>query len=59
MMKKLIVMDHKTQAISIYPYDENVWESPQHFHSDEEGEVFPVDSNTSWMLVDEVKITMH
>ncbi len=56
-MKKLIVMDHATQALSIYPYDENIWESPEHFTTEDDEQ--PVNSNTSYMVVDEVKITVH
>ena len=56
-MKKLIVMDHVTQAISVYQYNENIWESPEDFTT-EEGEQ-PIDSNVSWMLVDELTIHIH
>lgn len=55
--KKLVVMDMITQSISVYEYDENIWESPEHFET-EEGEQ-PIDSNVSWMLIDELTINFH
>ena len=57
MIKKLIVMDHATQALSIYPYDENVWESPEHYTT-EDGEM-PINGSTDYMVVNEVNITVH
>ncbi len=56
-MKKLVVMDQGTQAISVYQYDENIWESPEDFTT-EEGEQ-PIDSNVSWMVVDELNIHIN
>jgi len=56
-MKKLVVMDQVTQAISVYQYDENIWESPEDFTT-EEGEQ-PIDSNVSWMVVDELTVHMY
>ena len=53
-MKKLIVMDYITKAITIYPYDENVWESPEDYET-EDGEQ-PLDSNTNYMVVNFAQI---
>ena len=54
-MKKLIVMNYVDETIEIYQYDENVWESPEDFNIDE---FYPINSNTNYMVVDEVIIKM-
>ena len=53
-MSKLIILHYETQEVLIYDYDENVWENPEEFMSDEQ-----IDINSSschWMVVDEVNI---
>lgn len=53
-MKKLIVLDFGTAEVTIYTYDENIWESPEDF-TDENGN-FVIDSNCQYMVVDELNI---
>ena len=52
-MKKLIVMSHSCETVTVYPYDENVWESPEDYQIDN---VYVIDSNCSWLVVNEVNI---
>jgi len=57
MMKKLIILDHSTQKVHVYNYDENIWESPEHFEIEEGVPV--LNSNCEWMLVNELHIQIH
>jgi hypothetical protein len=34
MEKTLIVLDFETQKVDVYPYDENLWESPEEFQDE-------------------------
>jgi hypothetical protein len=52
--KKLVVLDHGEQTVTVYPYDENVWGSPEDF-TDEDGH-YVLDSNCQWMVVDDLNI---
>jgi hypothetical protein len=52
--KKLVVLDHGEKTVTVYPYDENVWESPEDF-TDEDG-IYVLDSNCEWMVVDDLNI---
>lgn len=56
-MKKLIILDHSTQKVHVYNYDENIWESPEHFEIEEGVPV--LNSNCEWMLVNELHIQIH
>lgn len=56
-MKKLVVLDHGTQNVHIYIYDEKIWESPEDF-TDEEGN-YILDSNCEWMLIDSENLLIH
>lgn len=53
-IKKLVVLDHGEQTVTVYPYDENIWEEPEDF-TDENG-IYVLDSNCEWMVVEELKI---
>ena len=53
-MKKLLVIDHNTQEVLVYQYDENIWESPEDY-TDENG-IYVIDNNCSWIAVDELNI---
>jgi len=56
-MKKIIILDFGTTEVSIYDYDENIWECPEDF-TDENG-VFIIDSNCQYMVVDELNIKIR
>lgn len=53
-LKKIIILDFKTQEVLVYEYDENVWKDCVEFlESDEIG----LNSNDcQWMVVDKLKI---
>ena len=53
-MKKLVVIDHPTKRVVVYPYDENIWDCPEDY-TDENG-MYVIDSNCSWIVVDELNI---
>lgn len=53
-MKKLIVIDHVDETVTVYPYDENIWESPEDYTT-EDG-IYVLNSDCSWIVVDEVNI---
>jgi len=46
-------MNHSCETVTVYPYDENVWESPEDYQIDN---VYVIDSNCSWLVVNEVNI---
>lgn len=53
-MSKLIILHYETQEVIVCDYDENVWEDPEEFMSDEQ-----IDINSSschWMVVDKLVI---
>lgn len=54
--KKLVVMNFVTGSVTVYDYDENIWESPEDFE-DENGK-FPIDSNCHYMVVKKFKLTV-
>lgn len=56
-MKKLIILDFGTGEVHIYPYDENIWESPEDF-TDEDGYMI-IDSNCQYMVVKDLKLQIH
>ena len=53
-IKKLVVLDHGEQSVTVYNYDENIWESPEDF-TDENG-IYVLDSNCQWIVVEELNI---
>ena len=53
-IKKLVVLDHGEQSVTVYNYDENIWETPEDF-TDENGN-YVLDSNCQWMVVDDLNI---
>jgi hypothetical protein len=57
MRKKLIVLDFETQKVDVYPYDENVWESPEDFLDN--NDCYVITSNCQWMLTDDLSIKIH
>ena len=52
--KKLVVLDYGEKTVAVYPYDENVWDSPEDF-TDKDGN-YVLDSNCEWMVVDDLNI---
>jgi len=52
--KKLVVLDHGEQTVTVYSYDEDIWESPEDF-TDEDGNCL-LDSNCQWMVVKNLNI---
>lgn len=65
MLKKIIIIDHSTQEVHIYNYDENIWENDEAFvvaHFSNEGSTFKL-SECSWMILNtelnELSITIH
>ena len=57
MEAKLIVLDFETQKVDVYPYNENVWESPEEFQ--DENDCYVITSNCQWMLADTLTIKIH
>jgi hypothetical protein len=57
MKKALIVLDFETQKVDVYPYDENIWESPEEFQ--DENDCYIITSNCQWMLTDNLSIKIH
>jgi len=53
-MKKLVVLDYYDGTVTVYPYDENIWESPEDY-TDEKGN-YILDSNCNWMVVENLNI---
>jgi hypothetical protein len=53
-MKKLVVVDHRDKTMTVYPYDENVWESPEDYMTEDEELV--IHSDCSWIVVDALTI---
>lgn len=53
-MKKLVVIDHATEEVLVHQYDEDVWDCPEDY-TDENG-TYVIDSNCSWIVVDELNI---
>lgn len=53
-MKKLVVVDHRDKTMTVYPYDENVWESPEDYMTEDEELV--IHSDCSWILLDALTI---
>lgn len=53
-LKKLVVLDYGDGTVTVYPYDENIWESPEDY-TDENGN-YVLDSNCNWMVVDDLTI---
>lgn len=55
-MKKLVVIDYITSDVSVYPYDENIWDSPEDFTYND---VYVITSNCCWIVVDDLQIKIH
>lgn len=55
--KVLVILDFTTQEVLIYPYDENVWESPEDV-TDRDGNLV-IDNNCQYMVCDKLNIKMH
>lgn len=53
-MKKIIILDFRTQNVLVYDYDENVWEDCIDFLTSEEINLQPNDCQ--WMVVDNLNI---
>ena len=53
-MKKLIVIDHSCETVTVYPYDENVWECPEDYTT-QDG-VYVINNDCTWIVVSEVNI---
>lgn len=53
--KKLVVLDYMSKEVSIYEYDENIYDCPEDFEIDG---VFVIHSNCYFMVVDELKINV-
>lgn len=53
----LVVLDFITQEVFIYPYDKNIWESPEDF-TDRNGNLV-IHSNCQYMICDKLNIKMH
>jgi hypothetical protein len=56
-MKKLIVLNFTNGEVHIYPYDENIWDSPEDV-TDEYGDLI-IDNNCQYMVVEELKLQIH
>lgn len=53
-MKKLLVIDYIRQTVTVYPYDENIWNSPEEYTT-EDGD-YVVHDNCAWIVLPEVNI---
>lgn len=52
--KKIIILDYGEKKVTVYDYNENVWENAEDM-TDEDGN-YIIDSNCQWMVVDELNI---
>jgi len=63
-MRKIIILDQGSGEVHVFNYDNNIWESPECFLSENfsnEGRPFK-ESECSWMLTNseqELSITIH
>jgi hypothetical protein len=54
MKNKIVILDFSTGEVHIFPYDETIWESEEHFlkeHCSENGQTFK-ENQCQWMVVD-------
>lgn len=55
-MKKLVVISYTDGKVNVYPYDENIWESPEDYTVNDS---HVIDSNCCWIVVDDLEIKVH
>ena len=50
-MKKIIILDNKTEKTYVFPYDENIWKDGSHFLKEIDYDYNFSKENCNWMIV--------